>query len=149
MFYNIFSIKIEHKGKNKLCTDVRLNSTVSNDKISDDMSYSILVGYSTETSVEPVSMHAVFRVDSLFLSAHTQTTKIMHHWSWGYFLGWAQKGRAGWVDHGWCYLNIWTNQSNSFFLFFLENHNMVFLLTLYLWTSNILIDNGTFNKIEY
>ena len=80
-------------------------------------------------------MHAVFRVDSLFLSAHTQTTKIMHHWSWGYFLGWAHEGRAGWVDRGSWVLLKYLDQSKQFILstFFLENHNMVFLLTLYLF----------------
>ena len=49
-------------------------------------------------------MHAALRVDSLFLSAHTQTTKIMHHWSWGYFLGWAHEVKAelggGWIMGG-------------------------------------------------
>ena len=55
----LISLKIEHKGKNKLCTDGRLNSTVSNEIISDDMLYSILVNYSTETSVMLVCMHSV------------------------------------------------------------------------------------------
>ena len=55
------------------------------------------------------------------------------------------------MGESWVVLLKYLDQSKQFILstFFLENHNMVLLLTLYLWTSNILIDNGTFNKIGF